>query len=179
MEFFINIVTFFITKVFPIITLGFAYVYAGVTFSSFPVFESSAKSKVLKILENHYPNAKLNYIRRSTDSGMITSYREFEISIKNNDETVVFWRIPYKDFTKENLNPTPTFDDVKAKVNRILREVNLSNRYKVIHIKNAYHTIMKKDIKNAFDLSMYDSLGANWDIKNIYMYQINTKKFLE
>jgi hypothetical protein len=171
-------IDFFITKVFPLLALSFAYVYAGVSFSSFPVLQSTAKDKVIQVLNEHYPNAKLNYIRRSTDSGRITSYQEFEVSIRHNDDTVMFWRIPYKAFTKENLNPTPAFDEVKVKVNRVLKEVNLDSQYEMLSIKYAYHTMMKKDIKNAFDITLLDRLhGQRTGFKHIYMYEINSKKF--
>jgi len=173
-------VDFFITKVFPILALGFAYVYAGVSFSSFPVLQSNAKSKVLEILKEHYPNVELNYIRRSTDSGMITSYQEFEVSLISNNENLTFWKIPYKDFTKENLNPTPSFDEVAIKIKRVLKELNLQNQYQLISINHAYHTMMKKDVKNAFDIKLLDkSQGQTTGFKFIYMYEINPKKLLK
>ena len=180
MEFFINVVTFFILKVFPVIALGFAYVYAGVTFSPFPVLESSAKSKAFKILKEHYPDTKLNYVVRSRSSGMITSYREFEINVRHNDKVVMFWRIPYEAFTKENLNPAPTFDDVKAKVNRVLKEVNLDSQYQLLSVNQAYNNAAKSEEINAFGIKLLDKVnGQVTGFKFIYMYEINPKKFLK
>ena len=167
------------TKIYPILALGIAYIYAGITFSSFPVLESSAKKKVEKVLKEHYPDAKLNHIRRSRLGGMITSYQEFYVSINNGIEDVIFWQINYEDFNKENLNPAPSLDDAKTKVNRILKELNLDDRYKVIHLKYAYHTTMKENIKNAFYISIYDKKGGNRNMKFIYLYEINKEKFAD
>jgi len=179
-EFLINVITFFIIKVYPIIALVFAYVYAGITFSPFPILETSAESKAFKILKEHYPDAKLNYVVRSTSSGMITSYREFEINLSYNGETVMFWRIPYEAFTKENLNPAPTFDDVKAKVNRVLKEVNLDSQYQLISVTQAYNNAAKSEEVNAFGIKLLDKVNGHLTgFRFIYMYEINPKKFLK
>ncbi|MFV0561786.1 hypothetical protein [Malaciobacter mytili] len=179
-NFFINILTFFITKVFPIFALIVAYIHALVTFSRFPILEFIAKKKLNKILKNHFPKVSLSSIRRTTDSGIIKSYYEFDIVLKKDDEYYTFYQMDYKDFTAENLNPTPNDEMIKEKLNTLLKKLNNSLQYEIIYIEQSFNFTSNDYIKNAFNVTIVDkNINELMNMRSLYMHQIKPQYIKE
>ncbi|RXI47107.1 hypothetical protein CRU99_02815 [Malaciobacter mytili] len=179
-NFFINILTFFMTKVFPIFALVAAYIHALVTFSRFPILEFIAKKKLKKILKNHFPKVSLSSIRRTTDSGIIKSYYEFDIVLKKDDEYYTFYQMDYKDFTAENLNPTPNAKMIKEKLNTLLKKLNNSLQYEIIYIEQSFNFTSNDYIKNAFNVTIVDkNINELMNMRSLYMHQIKPQYIKE
>jgi len=155
-----------------------AYVQGGIFFDQLPVLVSTAEQRVQEILAANYPNTQLQALSRSRDSGMVTSYYEFDITLKRDDKQYVFWRVNYENFTAQNLNPTPNFEQVKQKVNTLLKEIALDEVYGLVQIRQGFNSAMKRQTPHAFDLYFIDKkTQQTLSMAHIYLHQINPKTF--
>lgn len=172
-NFFINIFAFFKTKVFPILALIIAYIYAIATFSRFPILESLAKKKIRKILKSNFTDVSLESVKRATDSGLIVSYYKFDIVLKKDNKYYTFYQVDYKDFCAENLNPTPSYKIIKEKLNTLLKKMNFSLQYEIIYIEQSFNFTSNEHIENAFNITIIDKYANElMNMRNLYMHQI-------
>ncbi len=179
----INIFAFFMTKVFPILALIVAYIYSIATFSRFPILESLAKKKIRKILKSNFPDVSLYSIKRTTDSGIIKSYYEFDIVLNKHNKFYTFYQVDYKDFSSENLNPTPTFEMIKNKINTLLERMNFALQYEIIYIEQSFNYTSNNYIENAFNITIVDkNINEFMSMRSLYMHQVKVeyiKKWLK